>query len=316
MVHLRIITPASLTAAALDRLTAAEAVTGIVHVPGCVTKPDGDLILADVAREETSVIVADLRDLGVVEQGAISIDEADTVLSDAADRAAEAAVDIPFGDEVVWEQVEARTSEETKLSINFCEFMMIAALIAAAGILLDSPILIVGAMVVGPEFGPLAGICVALVERRAALARKSAVALAVGFPLAIGVTTLITMLFRRSGIGPQTLGEHPLTLFISHPDAFSFFVAYLAGTAGILSLTSAKSGALVGVLISVTTIPAAANIGVAAAYGDWGELRGAVGQLLVNLFAIVLGGVARLYVQRRIWLHRQRRYRSSARLAA
>ena len=65
--------------------------------------------------------------------------------------------------------------------------------------------------------------------------------------------------------------SHPLTGFISNPDFFSFFVAFVAGVAGILSLTSAKSGALIGVLISVTTIPAAANIGVAAAYGDWGR---------------------------------------------
>ena len=49
--------------------------------------------------------------------------------------------------------------------------------------------------------------------------------------------------------------------------------------AGVLSLTSAKSGALIGVLISVTTIPAAANIGVAAAYGDGEEWRGAMVQL-------------------------------------
>ena len=40
----------------------------------------------------------------------------------------------------------------------------------------------------------------------------------------------------------------------------------------MLSLSTAKSGALIGVLISVTTIPAAANIGVAAAYQDWDEL--------------------------------------------
>ena len=47
----------------------------------------------------------------------------------------------------------------------------------------------------------------------------------------------------------------------------------------MLSLTSAKSGALIGVLISVTTIPAAANIGVAAALGDWSDWRGAMAQL-------------------------------------
>ena len=59
----------------------------------------------------------------------------------------------------------------------------------------------------------------------------------------------------------------------------------------MLSLTSAKSGALIGVLISVTTIPAAANIGVAAALADWSEWRGAMAQLAVNLTAIVLAGV-------------------------
>ena len=55
--------------------------------------------------------------------------------------------------------------------------MVLAALIAAVGIYQDSPILIVGAMVVGPEFGPIAGFCVALVQRRRQLARRSAVAL-------------------------------------------------------------------------------------------------------------------------------------------
>ena len=69
-------------------------------------------------------------------------------------------------DAVVWEEVEARTSESTELGGNFLIFMVLACLIASVGIFLGSPILIVGAMVVGPEFGPLAGLCVALVERR------------------------------------------------------------------------------------------------------------------------------------------------------
>ena len=74
----------------------------------------------------------------------------------------------------------------------------------------------------------------------------------------------------------------------------------------MLSLTSAKSGALVGVLISVTTIPAAANIGVAAALGDWGEWRGAMQQLALNLAAIFLAGIGTLFVQRRLYMRRRR----------
>ena len=53
----------------------------------------------------------------------------------------------------------------------------------------------------------------------------------------------------------------------------------------MLSLSTAKSGALIGVLISVTTIPAAANIGIAAALGDWDTAAGSAGQLVVNLAA-------------------------------
>jgi uncharacterized hydrophobic protein (TIGR00271 family) len=312
MIHLRLIVPSRLTGEVLDHVLASPAVTDVVHLPGAAREPVGDLILCDVAREEASVIIGELKRVGVARTGSISMEEVDTCISDAADRAKEAAVDLPFGDQVVWEEIEARTSEETSVSINFVEFMMIAALIAATGILLDSPILIVGAMVVGPEFGPLAGICVALVERRTDLARRSVIALAVGFLAAITVTVLAVQFFRWSGISPRLQDPHPLTLFISHPDIYSFLVAYLAGTAGVISLTSAKSGALIGVLISVTTIPAAANVGVAAAYGDWTESSGAALQLGVNLLAIVLGGVARLYVQRRVWLVRQRRHQRKA----
>ena len=123
----------------------------------------------------------------------------------------------------------------------------------------------------GRSSGRLAGVCVALVERRLELARRSLIALAVGFPAAIAATYLGTLLLRAADRGPDELGDHPATLFISSPDLFSVIVAVLAGIAGVLSLSTAKSGALIGVLISVTTIPAAANVGVAAAYGDWHE---------------------------------------------
>jgi uncharacterized hydrophobic protein (TIGR00271 family) len=308
MVHLRIIAPTESAEHALALLRESPYVCNVIHLPGCAFKPDGDVILCDVARHEVSVIVDDLRELHVPEEGSIAMEMTDTDISSAAASAQEAADKLPFGDAVVWEDVEARTSEETQLSINFVEFMMIATLIAAVGILLDSPILIVGAMVVGPEFGPIAAFCVALVQRRPDLAKRSATALLVGFPIAIAVACAWSLLFRHTGLAEGPGEVHPFTEFISDPDFFSVFIAYLAGTAGVLSLTSAKSGALIGVLISVTTIPAAANIGVAAAYEDWSEVGGATAQLGLNLVALVLGGVARLYVQHRVYEVRRRRH--------
>jgi uncharacterized hydrophobic protein (TIGR00271 family) len=182
-------------------------------------------------------------------------------------------------------------------------------MIAAVGILTDSIILIIGAMVVGPEFGPLAALCVALVQRRLDFARRSAVALAVGFPAAILASYLGTLVFRWTGEAPDDARDHPETLFISSPSWFSVIVAILAGIAGMLSLTTAKSGAIVGVLISVTTIPAAANVGVAAAYGDWHEVGGAARQLVINLVSIVVAGVATLLLQRWSFTRRRERHR-------
>lgn len=165
-------------------------------------------------------------------------------------------------------------------------------------------------VVVGPEFGPIAGLCVAAVQRRSDVARRTLTALAIGFPAGITAAFLFTLALDPRGRIPADFEQsnQPLTQFITSPDEFSFIVAYLAGMAGVLSLTSAKSGALVGVLISVTTIPAAANIGVAAALGDGAEWVGAMEQLAINLSAIFLAGILTLYVQRLLYLRRRRRH--------
>ena len=309
MIHLRIVAPSETAGKALDLLCAERSVVNVVHLPGAAEKPDGDLLLADVAREDASVIIHDLRELEIPEQGSITLDFIDTQLSEGAREAEEHAPGLA-SDAVVWEEVESRTDESTELGGAFLAFMGLACLIGAAGILEDQPILIVGAMVVGPEFGPLAGLAVALVELRGELARRSLSALAVGFPLGMVLAFLATLAFKGLGVVPEDFHpeKHPLTQFITEPGFFSFFVAFVAGIAGVLSLTSTKSGALIGVLVSVTTIPAAANIGVAAAYGDAGEASGAAAQLAINLTAIVLAGVITLFVQRRLFIRRRSKH--------
>ena len=146
-------------------------------------------------------------------------------------------------------------------------------------------------------------------QRQGELARRSALALVVGFALAIGATVLATLAFDGADIVPDAFdtANHALAASISSPDAFAFIVAVCAGTAGMLSLSTAKSGALIGVLISVTTIPAAANLGIALAYKDWDTAAGSAGQLGLNLVAILIAGTLTLYVQRLLYLRRKRR---------
>jgi uncharacterized hydrophobic protein (TIGR00271 family) len=299
LVHLRLSLPSDVGDSVIDELEQSPAVANLARLRDASVKPPGDLVLCDVAREEVSVVVDRLRRLGVGRIGSISIDEIDSMISEEGRRAVVAARGSP-ADAVIWEEVEAKTSESAELSFGFVIFMVLATLIAAIGILTDSVILIIGAMVVGPEFGPLAGICVALVEQRLELARRSALALLVGFPVAIAYTTVAVLILRATGTAPDQIATEArsATFFISHPDTFSVLVALIAGVVGLLSLTTAKSGALVGVLISVTTIPAAGNVAVATAYRDWSEFRGALAQLGINLTCIVVGGVATLLAQR------------------
>jgi uncharacterized hydrophobic protein (TIGR00271 family) len=264
--------------------------------------------MCDVAPEDASVIISELRELNLHKEGSISLNPVDTI-SDYAEAAMAHAPGSP-ADAVIWEQLDQRTSESVELSGVFLVYMVLAAIIAAIGIFLDSEILVVGAMVVGPEFGPVAGLCVALVQRRRNLAKRSAAALGIGFPLAIGSTVVATLLFDALDLVPDDFDVegHQLASSISSPDAFAFIVAVCAGAAGMLSLSTAKSGALIGVLISVTTIPAAANIGIAAAFGNWHTAAGSTGQLAVNLAGILVAGTSTLYIQRLLYQRRKRRH--------
>ena len=201
VVHLRIVVPSHTAEHALDLLKATPSVCNLVYLERAAQKPEGDVILCDVAREDASVIVSDLKEFGIQQEGSIAMEDIDSMISDR--RARRGGGRGAPSDAVVWEEVEARTSENTELSASFLLFMVLACLIASVGILLDSPILIIGAMVVGPEFGPLAGLCVAIVQRRPELIKRSLLPLVIGFPLGITASYLFTLLIDAAGLTPE-----------------------------------------------------------------------------------------------------------------
>jgi uncharacterized hydrophobic protein (TIGR00271 family) len=302
VLHLRIIAPTDRSEAVVDMLSADPAVTHVIVLPGAARSPRGDVVLCDVVREGADDVLAALRTLGVDKSGGVVGDGVDITLSASADRAARAAPGLGT-DAVVWDEIAQKTGEETRLSATYLLLLTLATVIAGIAVLLDQPILIIGAMVVGPEFGPLAALSVALVRWRRQVVRRSVLALGVGFPAAIALTVLSTWALDGAGLIDRSmlLAERPVTDFIWRPDALSWVVGFLAGVAGMLSVTSNRSGSLVGVLISVTTVPAAANVAVALAYGVFPEAVGSVVQLLINLCAIVVAGVLTLLVQRLWW---------------
>ncbi|MFG3583444.1 DUF389 domain-containing protein [Streptomyces sp. NPDC047990] len=302
MLHLRLITPAERTDEVVRLIGRTVGTTHLVVLPGAARDPAGDVVMCDVAREAGDELIGGLRDLGIDSTGSIAVEDIDLSLSARADRAEDEAPG-EGADAVLWEHLAEATHEESTLSVTYVAFITLATMIAACGVVLDNAVLIVGAMAVGPEFGPLAGICTALVRRTARPALRSLTALLAGFAIAMAVTVLFSLFMDGVGLfsEAQLEGARPNTGFVYAPDWFSFVVAALAGTAGVLSLTSAKSGALVGVAISVTTVPAAANAAVALGYGDMGQTWGSTQQLLLNLLGIVLAGTLTLLAQKWVW---------------
>ena len=165
--------------------------------PAPGVEPAGDVVLCDIAREEVSLVVEQLMALGLYREGSIALEAVDASVSAGARAAMERAPG-SAADAVLWEQVEQTVRESTDLSATYVLFMAIATMIAAVGILTDSAVLIVGAMVVGPEFGPLAALCLAIVRRRPRVARASIVALVVGFAIAIVAAWALTRVAARA----------------------------------------------------------------------------------------------------------------------
>ncbi len=312
MLHLRIIAPEARTSSVLSLISETVGTAHLVVHPGAARNPAGDVVLCDVAREAADDLLHALRGLGLCKEGSIAVGSIDLSLSDRAERAK---VEAPGEgvDAVLWESLTDATSEESQLSVTYLAFLTVATMLAACGVMLDSAILIVGAMVVGPEFGPLAGVCTSLIRRLPRLAWRSLTALLVGFPLAMAFTVGFSLLMDGMDLFNEEYfkKEHPVSQFVWQPDEFSFIVALFAGVAGMLSLTSSKSGALVGVAISVTTVPAAAYAAVALSYGHFSEMWGAMAQLGLNLVGILLAGTLTLFAQKAFWA-RKRKERPAA----
>jgi uncharacterized hydrophobic protein (TIGR00271 family) len=300
MIHMQLRVPSHLSDDVVGLLEDDDGVTNVAVVEDAFCKPEGCLVIADVAREGAHGITAQLRDLGLHRDGSIMLSEPGTLLSDAAEAAEEAAPGHPDAG-LVWDAVEDRVRRESSMSFAYLAFLTLAVLIAGAGRLLDQPILIVGAMVVGPEFSPVA----AIARPRMSLLPKALRTLVLGYVIAIGAAIPFWFVVHLTGNATfKDVSTGALTEFIVRPDGWSFIIALLAGVAGTLSLTSAKSGPLVGVFISVTTVPAAGTAALCIGAQVWPEVLPAFIQLGVNTAGLILAGTLTLLAQRVYWAHK------------
>jgi uncharacterized hydrophobic protein (TIGR00271 family) len=302
LVHVRLTVPADLTPQVRELLLGHECATNVTLVRGASLEPEGDLVECDVAREQASQILGDLLELGVGERGGVLLTTPSGSPFKAATRLEAAAPGHP-DDAVIWESVEATATAGSVPTVSFHVFLVLAVALAAIAVVTDSAVLVVGAMVVGPEFSAVAAACAGIVLRRGRLVVSSLRLLILSFAFAIVIVTLLALVARATGLldGVDVTGPRPNTGFIWHPDVWSFIVALLAGAAGALALAIEKSATMVGVFISVTTVPAAGNLAVGLAVWETGEIAGSLAQLGANIGGMIVSGTVLLAVVRWYW---------------
>ena len=308
MLHVRVVSPPDRTARLVAALAADPGVQNLVVLKGAARRPDGDAVQFDVLNRSANPVLRELRALDLDGAGSITVGEVDVALSGppspAAERRYARRERVP-----VWEMVEAAIRAKASYPPSFYALLVIAGLIGAVGILTNSQILVVGAMVVGPEYAAIIAAALGLSKlggtspRDWAAVRESFRALAYGFLAAVAATFLFALAVRGAGQVPAAFvhGVRPVAELINSPNVFSVIVAILAGLVGVVSLTEARANALIGVFISVTTIPAAASLGLSLAFAYWHDAWGSLLQLLLNVVLLVVVGAAGLSGQRVIW---------------
>ena len=318
LTHVRLNVPAPLVDQVRSALLDNAAVTNVTHHAGASLRPRGDVLEADVAREAAGPLIDALTHMGLARDGGIVIEQPDGAPFDAATQVDRAAAGDP-NDAVIWRLVRASAAESVHVSFNYMMFLIIATALAAIAVLTDSSVLVVGAMVVGPEFALVSAICVGLAFLDWKLTGRAAWTLLWTFLVAIASMTAISYAGYRLGFfdAEAVTRPRPQTGFIWRPDKWSFIVACWAGAAGVLAVATEKTNAMVGVFISVTTVPAAGNMALGLAIGNWAEVNGSAQQLGLNIAGMILAGVIMLVVERVLWrrISSERRRRISHRVA-
>ncbi len=259
-----------------------------------VVRAEHSVVLAQVSHDSTDLVLEHL--------GAMGVPRTDLTLT----RVEELGGSFTSTEatSLIWADVIGLAGTNARLIGRYLTLMGVAGVIACYGVLETSAILIVGAMAVSPDLLPITAAAVGLIGRSGRLVARALLTLLVGMAVASATAALFTFAQDQLSLIPSGFNISATVLQgLVHVHNETIAVAFVAGIAGMLAFeTRASSG--VGVAISVTTIPAAAYLGVAIGLGQGSKALGALAVLGTNVVMITAGAAITLALQR--WLSRHR----------
>ena len=188
------------------------------------------------------------------------------------------------------ESVLARVVEDSGWSPRYAFMTMMSAGIAVLGLLLSSPAVVIGAMLISPLMGPILGLGFSLALFDFAEMRRSLTALAIGTLAAIAFTVVIVMASPLKATTAEILAR-------TRPSLFDLLVALFAALAGTFAIIRGRGETIVGVAIATALMPPLAVVGYGIATWNFPVLAGSMALLVTNFVTIALTAMilARFY---------------------
>lgn len=183
------------------------------------------------------------------------------------------------------EAVVERIIAESGWSPRYLFMTMMSAGIAVLGLLLSSPAVVIGAMLISPLMSPILGLGFSLALFNFAEMRRALIALVVGSVCAVLFTALIVAISPLQAPTPEIIAR-------TRPNLFDLAVALFAALAGTFAIIRGRGDTVVGVAIATALMPPLAVVGYGIATGNLPVLGGAFALFVTNFVTIALSATA------------------------
>ena len=187
-------------------------------------------------------------------------------------------------------EVIAARREDSDLTARYLFMLAMSAGIAILGLLLSSPAVVIGAMLLSPRMGPIIGLGFAMASGHFKWMRQAARSLVIGSALAVVICAAVSLLSPLQTVTSEIAAR-------TRPNLFDLLVALFSALAGAYAMIRGREGTVVGVAIATALMPPLAVIGFGLATLNWTVFSGALLLYVTNLMTIALTAmiVARLY---------------------
>lgn len=192
-------------------------------------------------------------------------------------------------------ELQSKARDMSQDMRSFLAMIFLSAIIATAGLLMESPAVVVGSMVIAPIVGPVLTTAVGITTGQTRMVLDSSWYQAAGLAVAIAGAWIFGIVLRVGGFVPSALDITSIDLIAVRiaPGALTVAIGLAAGAAAAYGLATKGPTSLIGVMIAAALIPAAATVGLAAA---WGHPRIAMGSLLLVVLTLILINLAAISV--------------------